>query len=214
MKKYITEFIGTFFLVLTVIMTSNNPEMATMAPFAVAGMYLALIYAGRYISGAYFNPAITMAMFMRKRIDRVDTLYYILVQLIAGVLAAAIGVYLHDCGGGLNIVARVNEQPICAVLGEFLGTFVLTYVVLNVTDNPETEGNSYYGLAIGFTVLAASLGLGKLSGGTFNPAIAFGGSVAGMFGWDDILVYLIGTLLGAAAAATAFQLIHRTEKDY
>jgi aquaporin Z len=206
MKKYLTEFIGTFFLVLTVVMSVNNPGIAPMAPIAIAGMYLAMIYAGSPNSGAHFNPAVTMAMLMGKKIDRGDALYYIIAQLIASVLAAAIGVYLHDCGGGLDIVARVNEQPICAVLGEFLGTFALVYVVLNVSAQGETASPSFHGLAIGFTVLAAGYAFGGLSGGVFNPAIYFGGSVAGMFAWDDILVYLIGTLLGAAAAATVVQL--------
>lgn len=214
MKKYLTEFIGTFFLILTVIMSANNPTIGLLAPFAMSGMYLAMIYAGSAISGAHYNPAITVAMLMQKKIDRTDALYYIMVQLIASVLAAAIGVYLHDCAGGLNIVARVNEQPICAILGEFLGAFALTYVFLKVSPAATNENNAYYGLAIGFTVLAVSFGFGSLSGGAYNPAIALGGSVAGMFGWDDLLFLWIGSLLGAAAAATVIQLLQRPEPEY
>jgi aquaporin Z len=213
MKKYLTEFIGTFFLVLTVVMVVNNPGIDPMAPLAIAGIYLAMIYAGSHISGGHFNPAITIAFLMCRQINRGDALYYIIVQLIASVLSAAIGVYLHDCSGGLEIVARVNEQPICTVMGEFLGTFVLVYVFLNVTNTGKTDRNDFSGLAIGFSVLAMSYGLGGLSGGAFNPAIVLGGSVAGMFAWDDLLFYLIGSLLGAAAAATAIQLIDRKEAE-
>lgn len=212
MKKYFTEFIGTFFLVLTVVLTVNNPGIAPMAPLAIASMYLAMIYAGGHISGGYYNPAVTLAVLIRGKIDRGDALYYILAQLIASVIAAAIGVYLHDCGGGLNIVERVNELPMCIVLGEFLGTFALAYVVLNVTTTSANAGNSHYGLAIGFTVLSASYALGGLTGAAFNPAIVLGASMAGMFAWDDFLVYLIGILLGAAAAATAFQVTYGKEE--
>jgi aquaporin Z len=211
MKKYLTEFIGTFFLVLTVVLASNNPSIALLAPLAVAGMYLAMIYAGGHISGGHYNPAVTLAILIRGKIDRGDALYYVLAQLIASVVAAAIGVFLHDCGNGAEIVARVNEQAMCAVLAEFLGTFALAYVVLNVATIRSNTGNSHYGLAIGFTVLAASYALGGLSGGAFNPAIALGATVAGMFAWDDIGIYLIGTLLGGAAAATVFHVTYGRE---
>lgn len=211
MRKYLTEFIGTFFIVLTAVMVTSNPDTASMAPLAVAGMYLAMVYAGTQVSGGHFNPAITMAALMRRKVERGDAMYYVLIQLVASVVAAAIGVYLHDCNNGASIVARVNEQPICAVLAEFFGTFALVFVMLQVSSIQDGAGNTQLGMAAGFTVLAAGLALGNLSGGAFNPAIALGASVAGLFGWDDILVYLIGNTLGAAAAATAFQFTFESE---
>jgi aquaporin Z len=211
MKKYVIEFIGTFFMVLTVVMTANNASIAHLAPLAVAGIYLAMVYVGGPISGGHFNPAVTIAMLISRKIDRGDALYYILVQLMAGVLAATFGVFLHDCGGGLLIQTRVNEQAMCAVLGEFLGTFALVFVFLNLSISNQKEGSSNLGIALGFTLLAVSIGLGGLSGGAFNPAIATGGSVAGMFAWEDIWTFFIGNLLGAAAAATAVQLMNGPE---
>ncbi len=211
MKKYLTEFIGTFFWVLTVILSANNPAIAPMAPLAIGSMLMVMVYAGGHISGGHYNPAVTLAVLMRGKMDRGDALYYVITQLIAAVLAAAIGAYLHDSGGGANIVARVNEQSLCAVLGEFLGTFALVYVVLNVATTRSNAGNSHYGLAIGFALITATYGLGGLSGGAFNPAVALGASVAGMFAWDDILVYLIGNLLGGAAAASIFQVTYGAE---
>jgi len=211
MKKYLTEFIGTFFLVLTVVLANNNPSILPMAPLAIAGMYLAMIYAGGHISGGHYNPAVTLAVLIRGKIDRGDALYYVIAQLIASVFAAAIGVFLHDCGNGGEIAARVNEQAMCVVLAEFLGTFALAYVVLNVATTRSNASNSHYGIAIGFTMLASNYALGGLSGGAFNPAIALGASVAGMFAWDDMGVYLIGTLLGAAAAATVFHATYGRE---
>ena len=94
------------------------------------------------------------------------------------------------------------------MLAEFFGTFALAYVVLNVATTRSNAGNSHYGLAIGFTVLAATYGLGGISGGAFNPAVAVGASLAGMFNWADIWIYLLGALLGAAAAVTEFQIVH------
>ncbi|MFN0175778.1 MAG: MIP/aquaporin family protein [Saprospiraceae bacterium] len=211
MKKYLTEFIGTFFLVLTVVLAANNPGIGPMAPLAIGAVLMVMIYAGGHISGGHYNPAVTLAVMIRGKIDRGDALYYIIVQLVAAVVAAAIGVYLHDCGNGATIVARVNEQSICAVLAEFLGTFALAYVVLNVATTRSNSGNSHYGLAIGFTIMTAAYSLGGLSGGAFNPAVAVGASVAGMFAWEDIWVYLLGTLLGGAAAATVFHVTYGRE---
>lgn len=211
MQKYLTEFIGTFFLVLTVVLTANNPGIAPMAQLAVGTMYMVMIFAGGHISGGHFNPAVTLAVLIRGKIDRGDALYYILVQLIAGVFAAAIGAFLHNCGNGATIAARLNEHSMCAVLAEFLGTFALAYVVLNVATTKTNAGNSHYGLAIGFTVIAATYAFGGLSGGAFNPAVAVGASVAGMFAWEDIWIYFIGNLMGAAAAATVFQVTYGRE---
>jgi len=193
------------------VMAANNPGIASMAPLAIAGMYLAMIYAGGHISGGHYNPAITLAVLVRGKIDRVDALYYVIAQLIASVFAAAIGVFLHDCGNGGEIATRLNEQAMCVVLAEFLGTFALAYVVLNVATTRSNASNSHFGIAIGFTLLAASYALGGLSGGAFNPAIALGATVAGMFSWEDIGVYLIGALLGAAAAATVFHVTYGRE---
>lgn len=208
MKKYLAEFIGTFFLVLTVVLAANNPGIAPLAPLAIGAMLMVMVYAGGHISGAHYNPAVTLAVLLRGKIDRNDALYYVAAQLIAGVAAAAIGAYLHDCGGGLAIASRVNEQPLCVVLAEFLGTFALAYVVLNVATTQSNAGNSYFGLAIGFTVATAAFSLGGLSGGAFNPAVMLGAMVAGMLAWGDILYYLLGIGIGATAAASVFQIIY------
>ncbi len=211
MKKYLTEFIGAFFLVLTYILTLNNPHASAMAPLAIAGVYIAMIYAGSPVSGGHFNPAFTLAMWMSRKTDRVDALYYVIAQLLAAVFAATIGVYLQDCSGGLSIAERVNEQSLCAVLGEFLGTFALTYVAIQVSSTHPKESNTYYGLAVGVTAMAMMFGLAGLSGGAFNPAIALGASVAGMFAWEDIWVYFIGAVLGAAGAATVVQVMEKKD---
>jgi aquaporin Z len=89
---------------------------------------------------------------------------------------------------------------------EFLFTFALAYVVLNVATARDTEGNSFYGLAIGFTLATGIFAVGSISGGAFNPAVAIGASLIGLFSWSHIWIYLVANLLGGAAGAGAFLL--------
>lgn len=211
MKKYLTEFIGTFFIVLTVVLTSNDPDIKSMAPLAYGAVYLAMVFAGSHLSGAHFNPAVTLAVLIRGKIDRGDALYYLMAQFIAGALAAAIAVFLHGCVSVEGIAPRLNEQGICIVMAEFLGSFALAYVALNMITAPSNAGSSHYGLAIGFTAMAMGFAMERLSGGAFNPALALGETVAGMFAWGDLWLYLVGVFLGGAAAATVFQATHGKE---
>lgn len=208
MKKYLVEGIGAFFLVLTLLLAANNPGITPLGPLAAGAVYMAMIYAGGHISGGHYNPAVTMAMLMRRKIERDDALWYVVAQIVGAVLAAIIGVFLLKCGYNLDTQMHVHKSSICSVLAEFFGTFALVYVVLNVATARANAGNAHYGLAVGFTVLAATYGLGGISGGAFNPAVAVGASLAGMFNWGDIWIYLLGALLGAAAAATVFQIVY------
>ena len=99
----------------------------------------------------------------------------------------------------------MGDKMIKALAAEILGTFALAYVVLNVATAKGTDGNSFYGLAIGFTVTAMAYSLGGISGGAFNPAVAVGISVMKMAAWQDIWVYLVGCLAGGALAAIVFR---------
>lgn len=206
MKKYLVEGIGTFFLVLTVVLTANNGA-GTLAPLAIGAALMVMVYAGGHVSGGHFNPAVSLAVFLRGKLDRAELPYYLLAQIAGALAAALIAVFLLSCGNGgaANIQMRVND-PICALVAEFLGAFVLAYVVLNVSTTAANAGNSFYGLAIGFTMLTAAYALGSISGGAFNPAIGVGTAVAGMTAWSDIWIYFAGPLLGGSAAATVFQL--------
>lgn len=205
MKKYLTEFIGTFFWVLTVVLTANNAQMGLFSPLAIGLVVMAMLYASKNLSGAHFNPAVTIAALIGRNIDRNDAIYYIMAQLFAGVVAAAIGVFLHESSGGLAIAPRINESSIGAVFGEFLGTFALVYVYLNVLHTPKSEENDYSGWAVGGILITMMYTLNGLSGTAFNPAVALGACMAGMFGWDDLLLYTFGPILGGGVAATLFQ---------
>lgn len=214
MKKYLTEFIGVFFLVLTAVLTAQQPGIAPMAPWALAGIYMVMVYAGGGISGAHYNPALTLVALMNRKISRADALYYLMAQLIAALLAASIGVFLHECGGGTAIVSRIQEQGLCVVMAEFLGTFAFTYALMQVAFAPSAEGSMLHGLTAAIALMAMSYTFGRLSGGVFNPALGFGAGVAGMIAWEDLWVYIVGPCMGAAAGSTVYQLLQAKEDEY
>jgi aquaporin Z len=98
------------------------------------------------------------------------------------------------------------------LIAEFVFTFALGWVVLNVATARGTHGNSFYGLAIGFTVVAGAYAVGGISGGVFNPAIALGAMVSGLLKWSNIWIYLVAEFVGGAAAAYAFLYVQPAEK--
>jgi aquaporin Z len=198
MRKYLVEFIGTFFLVLTFGCTvlSGLPY----APLAIGAAFTVMIYAGGHISGGHFNPAISLAAFLRGQLAKADLRVYWLVQLIAGLLAALMAKYLIN-PSGVHAMPLSGHDMWAALIGEFLFTFALCYVVLNVATSTI---NSFGGLAAGFTVLAGGFAVGEMSGGAFNPAVAFGATAIGLFSWGNIWIYLIAELLAAVAAARAY----------
>jgi len=204
MKKYITEFIGTFFLVLTVGMAVNGGAGA-MAPLAIGSALMVMIFAGGHISGGHYNPAVTLAVLIRGRITLTDAVPYWISQLVAGLLAALVTGWLIGVDKMPAAATAMGDKIFMALAAEILGTFALAYVVLNVATAKSTDGNSFYGLAIGFTVVAMAYALGGISGGAFNPAVAVGISVMKMAAWPDIWVYIVGCLAGGALAAIVFK---------
>ena len=202
MKKYITEFIGTFFLVLTIALSGE--------PLAIGAALMVMVFAGGHISGAHYNPAVTLAVLMRGRIALSEALVYMGSQLAGAVVAALIAGWLM--GFPETAALQLDDRIVKALAAEILGTFALAYVVLNVATAKGTIGNSFYGLAIGFTVFAMATGLGKISGGAFNPAVAVGLTVLKIFALKHIWVYLIGCFGGAALAALIFKMINPDDK--
>ncbi|MCP4359724.1 MAG: porin [Chloroflexi bacterium] len=209
MRKLVVEFIGTFFLVLVVGMTVVDPGAGDFAPLAIGSVLAVMIFAGGHISGAHYNPAVTLGVWLRGKATLNEAVGYWIVQAIAGVVAALVVGFMKPAlpaeamNGSLNVGA--------ALLAEFLFTFALVYVVLNVATAKGTEGNSFYGFAIGFTVLVGAYAVGGISGGAFNPAVAIGGSVMKIFAWGNIWIYLVAELLGGAAAAFLFKYLHPGE---
>src|SRR5262245_43956847 len=204
MRRYITEFIGTFFLVLTVCCAVLSG--APLAPLAIGAVLATMIFAGGHISGGHYNPAVTLAVFIRGQLGMRDVGPYMAAQLLGAVAAAGVSRYLIDTK---PVAFDVPDDRIgAAFVAELLFTFALAYVVLNVATSRAHPQNSFYGLAIGFTVLAGAVAVGAVSGGAFNPAVGLGVSVAGLASWSLIWIYLIATLLGGAAAGYAFRYLN------
>jgi aquaporin Z len=208
MRKYITELIGTFFLVLTIGLTvsSGNP----LAPIAIGAALMAMIYAGGHISGAHYNPAVTVAALIRGRISVSDAVIYFIVQFVGAIVAAFVVKYM--VGDGLPVEATALPDKIKALIAETLGTFALAYVILNVATAKATSGNSFYGLAIGFTVTAMAFGFGSYSGGAFNPAVAVGVSILKFADWSDIWIFVVGCFTGGALAGIVFRVNNPDDK--
>lgn len=198
MKKALVEFIGTFFLVLIIglAVRSGSP----LAPLAIAAGLIAVIYAGGHVSGAHFNPAVTLAAFIRGRCDKGDVVPYLAAQFLAAFAAGWLVCYLV----GAPAAAPALRGAVPSAVAEFLFTFALAWVILNVATAKGTAGNSHYGLAIGMTVLAGAVSVGGISGGAFNPAVGLGVYVMGLESAKQLAVYFIADLAGGAAAALAF----------
>jgi aquaporin Z len=199
MNRYIVEFIGTFFLVFTVGMVSIDPGAGALAPLAIGSALAVMVYAGGHISGGHYNPAVTLAVWLRGKASASGAAAYWVAQIAAGVVAAAIVLFLKD-----SSATTATYEVIPAIVAEFLFAFALAFVVLNVATAKSTDGNSYFGFAIGFTVMVGAFAVGSVSGGVFNPAVAVGITIMGMVDLSFIWVYFVATLLGGAAAALAF----------
>jgi aquaporin Z len=202
MRKYITEFIGTFFLVLVAALTGNAA--------AIGVTLMVMIFAGGHISGAHYNPAVTLAVLIRGKVSSQDAIIYIVVQVIAGIVAALVAKwYMGDMGAAtMDLSGKVAK----AFIGELIGTFALAYVVLNVATSKGTAGNSFYGLAIGLTVFAMASTFGSVSGGAFNPAVAIGATVVKAFALKNIWIYLVACFGGGFLAALVFNFINEEDK--
>lgn len=207
MNKYIAEFIGTFFLVLTIGCTVIGAGTGVIPPLAIGAALIVLVYAGGHISGAHYNPAVTLGVLIRGKVKAGDVVPYMIAQ-VAGAAVAALVVSKYLRAGATVTPISPNVGP--ALVAEFLFTFALVYVVLNAATAEGTSGNSFYGLAIGMTVMAGAFAVGDISGGAFNPAVAVGISVLGISPWNNIWMYLVADFGAAIVAALVFNAIDPT----
>jgi aquaporin Z len=202
MKNYLVEFIGTFFLVFVIGLSGN--------PLAIGCILMVMVYMGGHVSGAHYNPAVTLAVLMRGKIKMNDALVYMVVQII-GAMVAAFTVY-KIMGHTFAPVPAAGINILKPLLIEAAFTFALASVVLNVATSKNTAGNSFYGLAIGFTVLAGAIAGGPISGGAFNPAVGTGPILIDcMFGHHSmqyLWIYLVGPFAGGVVAAMVFKFLN------
>jgi len=205
MNKYIAEFIGTFFLVLTIGCTGIGAGAGVIAPLAIGAALMVMVFAGGHISGGHYNPAVTLGVLIRGRVKAADVLPYMIAQVAAAAVAAFVVVGFLRAGIAVTPIAPKIGPALAA---EFLFTFALVYVVLNAATADGTSGNSFYGLAIGMTVMTGAFAVGDISGGAFNPAVAVGISVMGISTWSNICMYLVADFVGGAVAALVFNMIN------
>ncbi|MBA3889778.1 MAG: aquaporin [Gemmatimonadaceae bacterium] len=199
-RKLLVEAIGTFFLVFTIGQVVIEPGIGNLAPIAIGAALMVMIYAGGHISGAHYNPAVSLAVLIRGRTTLPELAGYWVAQVAGAVLAVfTVKVFKGDVP-----VAALTPAVGPALLAEFLFTFALAYVILNVATARGNKGNSHYGLAIGFTVLAGAYAVGGISGGAFNPAVAIAITMLGLVDMGSIWIYFVANLAGAAAAALLF----------
>ena len=207
MKKFLVECLGAFFVVLVVGLTVIAPGAGAMAPLAIGAILMVMVYAGGHISGAHYNPAVTLAVWLRGKCEAKDVPAYIGAQIIGAMLASLL---VGVCKRG-SVVMAMQPDVVPALLIEFVFTFALAYVVLNVATVKKTAGNSYFGLAIGFTVMAAAYAGGPISGGAFNPAVAIGLTLMGLSTVGHLWIFLLGNLAGGSLAAWVFRLTNPGE---
>ena len=209
--KYLrVEFIGTFFLVATIGFTVLKPgDAGNLAPLAIGSALMVMIFAGGHISGAHYNPAVTLAVFLRGKCPAADVGPYVVAQVLGAAAAAAVVLFVK----GNPSVEAANPDIPRALVAEFLFTFALCYVVLNVATAKGTSGNSFYGLAIGFTVLIGAYSVGSVSGGAFNPAVAVGITILGLSQLVNLWIFFVANFAGGAAAALVFRFINPTESE-
>jgi len=207
-RKLVVEFIGMFLFVFTVGMATNKAGAGALAPLAIGSVLMVMVFAGGHVSGGHFNPAVSTAVFLRGRMAANEFIPYLMTQFAAAVVAGFLVRYV----GGREAHAVVASAA-KMLIAEFIFTFALAWVVLHVATARGTLGNSFYGLAIGFTVVVAAAAGGPISGGAFNPAVGIGpilvNAALGGGTWANLWLYLVGPLAGGAIAAWIFGLQER-----
>lgn len=205
--KLIMELIGTCVLVLTIQLTFST------YPLAVGLVFAALVYAGYPISGAHYNPSVSLALFLRAVISWDSLLFYWLFQVIGAFLGALLGALI---GGTAAVPARGAEYYLLqAFLAELVFTALLAFVVLATLTNSNIEKNSYYGLAIGIVIMVGMAAVGHISGSVFNPAVALALSlVHGISKIAYMLWIILAQALGGVAGAALYYLVAPEEFEH
>lgn len=205
-KKLVVEMIGAFFLVFTIGMCVIDSPKGTIPPLAIGFSLMIMVYAGGHFSGGHYNPAVTLAAYIRGRCPSADVIPYWVAQVVGAAVASGLVLY-YKGHGGEPMTFAASALPKVA-LAEFLFTFALCYVVLNVATAKGTENNSFYGLAIGSTVMVGAFAVGPVTGGAFNPAVAIGLTMMSIFNISFVWVHILAALAAGLAAGMLFRFLY------
>ena len=206
--KYVYEAIGTFFLVFTIGMVVMEPAAPLgFAPLAIGTVLAVVIFVGGHVSGGMYNPAVSLAVAVRGKMSYADMVIYWVAQLAGAAAAGYLVIYMKGAPAATPFAPDMTK----ALIAEFVFTFLLTFTVLNVATAKGTENNSFYGWAIGMSVLAGAYAVGTVSGGAFNPAVAVGVTLMGLFSWTNIWIYFVANLAAGIVAALIFKAAHPGE---
>ena len=207
-SKAIMEGVGTAALIMTIQVAVSSGSK--MAPLAIGLILMVMVYSGGPISGAHYNPAVSLAVLLRQKMDLPDMIIYWISQFVGGYIGAILGATIN--GGTYIVVTRGSDDVTSsqAFVAEIIFTFLLCFVVLNVATRTTTQNNNgYYGAAIGLTVTAGAITVGNVSGGAFNPAVAICLSIASRS--SSSLMYAVGTsvanFIGGILAAVIFRIV-------
>ena len=204
LRKYLVEFIGTFFLVLTVGSAVLLGGSAVIAPIAIGFALMIMVYAGGHISGGHYNPAVSFAAAIRGALEWKQVLPYWIFQVLGAGAAAYLVSYFAT---SVPETAACPANLVPFVVGEFLFTFALCYVVLQVATSKKTAGNSYYGLAIGSTVTVGAFAVGALCLGAFNPAVAVALGIFKATSWCGVGIIAATNLVAALCAGIVYKCV-------
>jgi aquaporin Z len=208
-RKYVVEFLGTFFLVMTICMTLCGSQ-GPFASLAAGVMLLVVLYSGFHISGGHFNPAVSLAAYLRGKLNSGDLLPYIVSQFLGGTLAAMLAGFLLSAMGVVEVPTK-DLEIVPSLIAELLGTLLYVYVFLNLTAARKTTGNAFYGITLGFTFMASVYTFGGISVGAFNPAIALGITMANLTSWSSIWIFILANFAGGVLAAFLSQYVNGPE---
>lgn len=203
LKKCLVEFIGTFFLVLTVGCSVFSNGRGVIPAIAIGFMLMVMVYAGGYISGGHYNPAVSLACAIRGALPWRNIVPYWFAQLIGGTLAALLVTYLVVVQ---PVEAQMKFNMTALVICEILFTFALCYVVLHTATSKNNEGNSFYGFAIGATVTAGAFATAGTCLGAFNPAVAVGLWAMGTVACKVVCVTALANIIGGALAGGIYKI--------
>ncbi|MDE0953949.1 MAG: aquaporin [Candidatus Poseidoniales archaeon] len=205
-QKLTTEFIGTFLLSFTICASGLYGSAEDYAPFIISFNLMIMIYAGRHISGAHYNPVITITIYLRGIFDKNDILPYIVLQIIAAVSAALVVERFSLSNATSSEIFSLGFE---AIIAELIFTFIFAYVVLHVATTESTLDNNYYGAAIALVIFIGAITVGSISLASFNPAVTSALIISGKVTLGDSWMHFIPQLVGAILATYLYRYSHR-----